>query len=247
MGKSSDEIQDIYFGQAIMHHLRKFIRSTVLPGSGSFTESNTIWPRVDSADRPLFSLLLTCAAFFVKGFPVGCHTNANIDLSKYKTEKYVIARRQNMLREQGLVQDLVTMLNILKPIADWSAVMDQSSNRLPKGGVLDMCKEVLSECLNLLFDLIRGNLVNQLYIADHLLVILAHVSTDRMAAKVAQELLSSNRELQETKIGLHEITIFAEKMREVQMNSMYLQLLQTCCSCLVSDIALALLCIWLSD
>ena len=47
-----------------------------------------------------------------------------------------------------------------------------------------------------------------------------------MAAKVANELLSSNRELQEKKIGINEITIFAEKMREVPMNSMYLQLLK---------------------
>lgn len=98
---------------------------------------------------------------------------------------------------------------------------------------MDVGKQVLNECFNLLYDLIRSNLNNQLYISDHLLVILSHISTDKMAAKVAQELLSSNKELQETKIGLKEITIFADKMREIPMNSMYLQLLQTCCSCLV--------------
>jgi hypothetical protein len=137
-----------------------------------------------------------------------------------------------MFREQGLLQELMVLLNLLGPISDW-VIADASTNRLPKGGLVDLARETLSECMNLLYDIIKKNLLNQLYIADHLLVILAHASTDRMAAKVAQELLSSNRELQETKIGHEEITVFADKMREVPMNSMYLQLLQTCCSCMV--------------
>jgi hypothetical protein len=95
-------------------------------------------------------------------------------------------------------------------------------------------KEILTLCLSLLFELIFQNLNNQIYISDNLLVILSHVSTDQTAAKVAKELLSSNRELQEKKIGPREITIFAEKMIEIPMNAMYLQLLETCCSCLVS-------------
>lgn len=115
-------------------------------------------------------------------------------------------------------------------IAESSHASNVKSHR---GAFMDVGKQVLNECFNLLYDLIRSNLNNQLYISDHLLVILSHISTDKMAAKVAQELLSSNKELQETKIGLKEITIFADKMREIPMNSMYLQLLQTCCSCLV--------------
>ena len=62
-----------------------------------------------------------------------------------------------------------------------------------------------------------------------------------MAANVARELLSSNRELQETRIGLKEINIFASEMKKVPMNSMYLQLLQTCCSCSVNKLLSLLL------
>ena len=141
-----------------------------------------------------------------------------------------------MLRQQGLVEVLIDMLRLLIPISDWlvadsSHVASNKPNRV--GGFMEVGKRVLNDCLNLLFDLIRNNLQNQFYIADHLLVVLAHISTDKTAAKVAQELLSSNRELQDNNIGVKEITAFADKMREIPMSAMYLQLLQTCCSCLV--------------
>ena len=132
-------------------------------------------------------------------------------------------------------------------VLDWLiAESSQASNvKVHRGAFLDVGKLVLNDCFNLLFELIKNNIKNQLYISDHLLVILSHISADKMAAKVAQELLSSNKELQETRIGLKEITIFADKMREVPMNSMYLQLLQTCCSCLVINIIFYSSCILL--
>jgi hypothetical protein len=45
------------------------------------------------------------------------------------------------------------------------------------------------------------------------------------------EMLSRNMELQETKIGEDEIGIFVNSLRSSTMNSMYLNLLQCCCSC----------------
>jgi hypothetical protein len=229
----NDEVLDVYFGAAVMHHLQRFIKSAHIP-QYALTDINTLWPKIDPADRGLFSLILTRAAFFVRGYPVSAF-NGLAELSKMKPDKSVIQQRQKLLREQGLLEAMVNMLHFLRPVAEWiSNEAKQSTNRVQKGVFLDVCKDVLAECLNMLFDLIKGNLQNQLYIADHLLVILAHVSTDKMAANVARELLSSNRELQETKIGHKEITIFANEMKKVPMNSMYLQLLQTCCSCLVS-------------
>ncbi|KAJ1435564.1 inositol 1,4,5-trisphosphate/ryanodine receptor-domain-containing protein [Ochromonadaceae sp. CCMP2298] len=228
---TATEVWDVYFGHAVMHHVSKFVKATHIP-QYSQSEVNTIWPKIDPADRGLFSLIVTRAALFVRGYPITAF-NAVDTLSRMKPDKYAVAQRQDMLREQGLLRAMLNMLKLLKPISDSiiSETAQASMVNRPRG-YMDVGREVLAECLSLLYDLIKGNLGNQLYIADHLLVILAHVSTDKTAARVAQELLSSNRELQETKIGLREITIFADRMKEAPLNFMYLQLLQTCCSCL---------------
>lgn len=225
---SIGEVLDIYFARAVLHTIVRFIKNTSIP-MNSNTSEISIWPKMAVNDRNLFSIVIARAALFVQGYPTSLDQQ---NLSNYKTEAYVITRRQNIFREQGLLQEILLLLDILQPISDW-VVSDASANKLVKGGFLEVGRVVVSECLNLLYDLIKGNIRNQKYIADHLLVILAHVSSDRMAAKVAQELLSSNRELQETKISFKEIRTFAQKMRDIPMNSMYLQLLQTCCSCMV--------------
>ena len=233
MKNMNEEILDIHFGIAVMYHIQKFLRNVHIP-QYALTDINTLWPKMDASDRNLFSIILARTTLFIKGYPISAF-NAVGELSKLKPDKTSILQRQNMFRQQGLLQAMVNMLHLLNFVPEWiSNEAKQSTNRVQKGVFLDVCKEILSECLNMVYDLIKGNLTNQLYIADYLLIILAHISTDKMAANVAKELLSSNRELQETKIGLKEITIFANEMKKVPMNSMYLQLLQTCCSCLVS-------------
>jgi len=44
-------------------------------------------------------------------------------------------------------------------------------------------------------------------------------------------MLRDNPDLQETKIGSNEIGIFAERMHDREMNSKYVQMLTSCCSC----------------
>eukprot|EP01031_Cornospumella_fuschlensis_P031175 gene31175-37679_t len=166
---------------------------------------------------------------FVRGYPIRTKMQAE-ELTKFKGGKHIVLRRQHMLREVGVLQIIMAMIKALQPLSNMLA-QDMSTVRLGKTGFVEMGRGVLSECLQLLFDCIRKNTVNQLYIADHLIVILEHVSSDHLASKVAQELLSSNRELQETKIGKREVTVFTEKVQETPMNAMYLQLLRTCCSC----------------
>jgi hypothetical protein len=71
-----------------------------------------------------------------------------------------------------------------------------------------MGREVLEQCFDLLFYCIADNPENQIYVADHMPVLLAHLSTQKMAAECVTEMLSKNVELQETKIGTREIQIF---------------------------------------
>lgn len=222
---------DIYFAKACMQHLGKYIKAASMPLIAN--DSSSIWSRIDPADRALFTLIMARTTLFVQGYPIRLKTGGVEEVSRSKGGKHLVLRRQNILREIRLLESLMIMIKSLQPISDMIS-SNESTNKLGKSPYVVTGKEILSECLNLLHDLIKDNPINQLYIADHLLIILSHVSTDKIAAKIAQELLSSNRELQETKVGVREITIFTEKMRDVHMNSMYLQLLRTCCSCMVS-------------
>ena len=226
-----EETLDVYFAKAVMYHLQKFVKATAVPSLLSSETNPTFWPKIDPVERNFFSPLLLRTTLFVRGYPIRIKPGSE-EFLKYRANKTTVLKRQNMLREVGLLEAIMVMIKFLQPISRLINT-EASTNRIAKGGYLEFGKSVLSECLYLLFDLIKDNTSNQLYIADHLLIILSHVSTDKMAAQIAQELLSSNRELQETKIGVKEITIFTEKMRDVHMNSMYLNLLRTCCACLV--------------
>ncbi len=230
---AGEETLDCYFVKAVMYHLHKYVRSTEVPLLLSTDMVNaSFWGKMDNVDRFFFSQLIIRTSLFVRGYPIAFKPGTD-EFTKYRGGKTMILRRQNMLREVGVLQSIMLMIKFLQPLSRLINA-EQSTSKLAKSSYVEMAKTTLSECLGLIHTLIKDNIVNQLYISDHLLTILSHISTDKMAAQIAQELLSSNRELQETKIGKKEITIFTQRMRTVHMNSMYLNLLRTCCSCLVS-------------
>ena len=233
-GAHGHETLDLYVVKSVMYHLQKYVRATETPLLFTNEITNaTFWNKLDVLDRNFFTTLMIRTTLFVRGFPIAFKAGSTDELTKYRAGKAIITRRQNMLREVGVLESMMMMIKYLQPLSRLITT-DASTNRLLKSGYIEMGKSVLAECLGLIHTLIKENLSNQLYISDHLLTILSHISTDKMAAHIAQELLNSNRELQETKIGTKEITIFTERMREVHMNAMYLDLLKTCCSCLVS-------------
>lgn len=232
--RKGEIVLDIYFGQAVFAQINHFVRSCVVPNLNT-CDVVTIWPKLDQEDRTFFGSVVSRAILFLKGFPILLDPSIT-DMSKYRIDKRVVVRRQNMFREMGILQEVLIMLNILQPISAGFIADTAEDPTNPVTILLAESKVVLNQCLLLVFEILKENQRNQMYISDYLLVILAHISTNKMAASVARELLSSNRELQETKIGVKEITIFAEKMREIQMNSLYLELLQTCCSCMVISI-----------
>ena len=93
-------------------------------------------------------------------------------------------------------------------------------------------KKILKSCLKLLYNCISGHMENQIYVADYLDVLLAHVGTQPIAAKCVTEMLSNNIELQQTKVGYKEIEIFVDKLRSSPLNPLYLRLLSSCCTCM---------------
>lgn len=229
----TEETLDVYFANAVIYHMQKYVKATVLPSGTMLSDVASWWPRIDPVDKALFPTLISRTTWFVRGYPIRVTQITEEDEWRLKGSKTLVYRRQNILREMGLLEAVMLMIKNLQGLSNMIS-SEASTAKMVKGGFLESGRNVLSQCLNLLFDLIKENTTSQLYIADHLLTILSHVSSDKTAAEIAQELLTSNRELQETKIGNKEITIFAEKMRVVHMNPMYLHLLRTCCSCLVS-------------
>ena len=79
--------------------------------------------------------------------------------------------------------------------------------------VIQMGNLILNMSFRLLYYCILDNPINQLYCADNLPVLLAHLSNQPLAGQCVTEMLSKNQELQETKITTREIAIFVGKLR----------------------------------
>ena len=223
------EPYDIYVGLSIKFYLTNYCEMTVLTKDDS---TSTVWPNSDQSDIEFFYYFMNKALLFVKGFPVSL-------LSVHMDEKgddNLRVRRQNMLREQGSIQQLLMIINILVPISEWTdiTVIDKVTiNKTEEVlSLISMGQKILSACFELLYYLIQNNPINQIYVANFMPILLAHLGGQPFAAKCVTEMLNNNMELQETKIGKREISIFVDKLRKSQMNSMYLNLIQACCSCL---------------
>ena len=98
--------------------------------------------------------------------------------------------------------------------------------------VKNMAQVIITNCLSFLALSMDKNHLNQIYVADYLDVLLAHVGTQPIAAKCVTEMLSNNIELQQTKVGYKEIEIFVDKLRSSPLNPLYLRLLSSCCTCM---------------
>jgi hypothetical protein len=222
-------------GLSVRSYLQKFYEMTVIPQEGQYGDG-TLWPDATRAESTKFFTDYAALAAFVSGNDVA------VDRER------VIANRQKLFREQGTLDILMRWLDVLVPISRMTdkTVAGNSPAASPRkraGGLppvgnpedkqrfLRVASSVLKRTLELLFFGIYNNLQNQMYIADFMPILLAHVGAQHKAAECVTEMLSKNVELQETKIGIREINIFTDKLRSSRMNSMYLDLLKACCSC----------------
>merc|ERR1712185_509579 len=72
---------------------------------------------------------------------------------------------------------------------------------------------------------------NQLHAADHLATMIAYVPHDIVATNCIVHMLSTNMEVQESKVGKNDIGKFIAMIREAPMDASYLSLLMSVCSC----------------
>eukprot|EP01040_Poterioochromonas_malhamensis_P001446 gene1446-1534_t len=228
---SECEPLDAYVGLAARSYLRKYYQMTALPRNDTV---NTLWPNANRGDLEFFSNMVGQLIYFSQGFPI---SSTKIELGIDKSDHALRSQRQHLLREQGTVDTILKMIHKLIPITER---IDEIKNMPKKKKTpisdsevarLDMGQLILKHCFNLLYYVILDNPENQIHVADFMPTLLAHLSSQELAGKCVTEMLSKNIELQETKIGKREIQIFVDKLRSSKMNSMYLQLLQSCCSC----------------
>jgi hypothetical protein len=232
---AAHEPLDFFSGLAARNYLRRYHDMTVIPRSDSV---NTIWPTAIRTDLEFFQLVVEKTVFFSQGFPIA---STGIQLGIDKADAVLRTKRQNLLREQNTLEVVLRMINKLIPITEKLERMKKTDAHHQKKKkptfseqeqqMVAMGQLVLGKCFNLLYYTILDNQENQMYVADYMPFLLAHLNVQPLAGKCVTEMLSKNIELQETKIGTREIQIFVEKLRSSKMNAMYLQLLQACCSC----------------
>lgn len=225
-----EEPRDVNVGVASRNFLKDYLRKTrVTMGKGSV---GSIWPGSDATELAFFQQTMQRIVLFAQGYSISCENTALADSPK----DVVRSNRQNMICDQGSLDILMRILDKLTPISAEIDFANQSSNYRfaseEDKATVRMGQTVITTCLDLLYYTINLNPRNQMFVADAMPILLSHVGSQSLAAKCVTDMLATNMELQEEKIGVREVTIFAEKLRRSRMHSMYLKLLRACCSCL---------------
>ena len=226
----SDEPLDLHVTIAAREYFNKYLDFTVVPDGDSV---NTLWPGTQRSDMEFYVFMCKKLSLFLQGYPISADLNGIVNLSD--TTKR--AKRQAIFRQQGIIQVILMLVDRLIPVSKMLDVASADPTTKKKGmsenmlALKRMATKVLSNALTVLYEVILDHPVNQMYVADFMPVLLAHLNNQPMAGKCVTEMLGKNMELQETKIGTREIGIFVDKLRRSGMNKMYLELLQSCCSC----------------
>jgi len=222
-----DIAMDVNVGISFLNVITKFLEVTKVPSIRD-TKANSIWPDLDASERAAFGEAVELFIIFVKGFPI---VHDDHILKTFIPDIRTIKRRQSLFREQGSLKVLLLILAKLTPISERLSSGDAAPHQFNEGGLLSTARTVVSLSLKILAEMTRNNHANQMYVAEFMSVVLSHCSSEKLAADITQEMLSTNRELQETKMGPDEIVVFSEKLRDSQMSAMFLRLIQACCSC----------------
>ena len=229
--KMMDMPMDVHTGVCLRVFFDKYLEHTIVPHK--FGKVSTFWPKLLRADMVLFESVINKCVCFAQGYHI---STESVDPDAVQTSSALRQKRQNLLREQGVLEILLQIIHKLIPL---SSKMDQLiRDSAPMDGLPEPMKQlfamsanVLQCCLSVIYNSIRDNTDTQLYVANFMPILLAHLNAHPLAGTCVTEMLNNNMELQETKIGDREITIFIEKLKESKYNGMYLRLLQSCCSC----------------
>ena len=214
---------DVHVGISIRLFLQNILGRTVVPAKDY--SCGTIWPGYDRAELAVFESMTDRIILYIQGYSI----SADSRISAAAPCK-MITRRQNMICEQGTLDIVLRLIDKLKIVSEMSESLKGAPSDEEKA-ILRMGQAVLNKCLSILYFTILRNHRNQMFVADAMPILLGHIGVQELAAKCVTELLDTNMELQEVKVGLREISFFTEKLTASRMDSMYLHLLSACCSC----------------
>ena len=228
---STPVVLDAFVGISTRNYLLRILQRTEVP-THNFSVA-TIWPGSDRNEFSHFQTVVQKVGNFCSGFSI-----ETLDASDLTPNLKLKAQRQNILCDQG---SLAIVLSIVEKLVPISEKFDTAGKGVGARGVkygseeekivYEMGKGVLTSCLTLVLRAIHDNARNQMFVADSMPVLLKHVNAQKLAAKCITEMLGSNMELQELKIGPRDINTFTSLLRASKMNNMYLQLLAACCKC----------------
>jgi hypothetical protein len=233
-----DQPLDVYVGVAARNFIRKYYRRTIVPTKGE-DNFGTLWPNFDRrTELALFEGMMKKIILFIQGYPLISDTTLLVD-TPTKPPQSLIAYRQSMICDQGTLRLIMLFVEKLIPISlqtdstvnAISANKSQNYKSEEEKIVISMGQTILHLILTFLYHATSDNSTNQMAVGDAMPILLAHVGAQQLASKCVTDMLNSNMELQENKIGSREISIFTDKLRASKMNSMYLNLLRACCSC----------------
>jgi len=231
--KTIEEPLDVFVGVSGRKYLTYYHSIMVIPQTEAEFNVGRLWPN-HKADTLLdFNDILGKLLLFVKGLNMSESADQQIGR---KVKSNLRKSRQNLFIDQGVLGSLVEILESLIPVAVIVNEPSKSKKKIPvnesKKGVQKIAKVVSQTVFQLLYHCIENNSRAQIEVADSMTTLLAYVAQEPLAAKSVTEMLSTNLELQETKIGPREISTFVEMLRASKMNAMYLNLLRACCSCM---------------
>ena len=220
----SNEPLDVHVGLAAKTHLSYYADLMSIPKSSSGT---SVFPITDAKVVGFYYKFMSMLKAFTNGLAVSEFESMS------RGEALLVLKRQSLAREQGLLLLAITIIEKLIPLANLSETTMLLGKKLSESTytLFAMAQEILGASFDLIISCIDKNPENQLYVANRLSSILSHLSFQPVSAKIVTIMLSTNLELQETKISAAEISVFVDKLRKSKMNPMYLELLRSCCSC----------------
>jgi len=224
---------DIMVGVAALPFLRKYLAVVHKHHNHADLWTPSAYPQFIKVVRQLVN--------FLSQMSLAESTDFDLIEEKLQTLKVDEIRfRQQLLREQGVLNTVLAVMEALvnertTKIAESATLQNTNKRRTRSASDFHALKQEVAEASCWLLRLaILDNPTSQMFIADHLATLIAYVPLDGnagLATKCITHMLSTNVELQETKVKDSDIEHFITMIRSSQMNAAYLDLLRSVCSC----------------
>ncbi len=174
---SGAEPLDVFVAMACRDYLKKYLDMIVIPTNAT---TSTLWPTADGSDIATLQMVIERSVNFSQGFAI---SKQNVVIGVDKASPAKRSSRQVLFREQNILDHLLSIIFKLKPI---SLKVEKAQNNTKakavtftdeERAVIDMGNLILGLSFRLLYYCILDNPKNQIYVADNLPVLLAHLGT----------------------------------------------------------------------